>query len=69
MWITINTTTILSSYINNIIDSMPSVLVGIDPQGQVTQWNSEAQRAMDIPASEAIGQPFEKVFPIPLSSF
>ena len=29
----------LKNYLSNIIDSMPSVLVGVDRDGRVTQWN------------------------------
>jgi len=29
-------------YLQNIINAMPSVLVGVDMQGRVTQWNNEA---------------------------
>ncbi len=41
--------------LKNIIDSMPSVLVGMDPQGQVTQWNGEAEKITGIHAGYAIG--------------
>ncbi|MCP5046950.1 MAG: PAS domain S-box protein [bacterium] len=51
------------NYISNIIDSMPSVLVGIDPDGIITQWNLEAERATGLPAKDAVGQPHEKVAP------
>ncbi len=53
----------LRNYLSNIIDSMPSVLVGVDPEGTVTQWNSEAQKSTGIAAAEATGQPLAHVFP------
>ncbi len=53
----------LRNYLANIIDSMPSVLVGVDTDGNVTQWNSEAQRTTGVSAVEAIGQPLAKAFP------
>ncbi len=31
-------------YLKNIIDSMPSALIGVDPEGRVTHWNQEAVR-------------------------
>ncbi|MDJ0780866.1 MAG: ATP-binding protein [Desulfosarcinaceae bacterium] len=53
----------LRNYLSNIIDSMPSVLIGVDRDGIVTQWNSEAQRATGIAAKAATGQPLAAAFP------
>jgi PAS domain S-box-containing protein len=50
-------------YISNIIDSMPSILVGVDPDGVVTQWNIEAQRSTGVSAEDAMAQPLAQVFP------
>ena len=52
-----------NSYISSIVDSMPSVLVGVDATGKVTRWNFAAERATGIPATEAVGQPAPKVLP------
>ncbi len=51
------------NYISNIINSMPSLLIGIDPDGIVTQWNLEAERVTGLSSNEAIGQPLEKAMP------
>ncbi|MCP4544928.1 MAG: response regulator [bacterium] len=51
------------SYISNIIDSMPSLLVGVDSNGIVTQWNSEAANITGKFAEEAIGRPLADVIP------
>lgn len=51
------------SYIRNILDSMPSVLVGVDPKGVVTHWNKAAEEAMGIPADRARGSTLESVYP------
>lgn len=51
------------NYIINIIDSMPSILVGVDPGGKVTQWNIEAQRATGIFMEDAVGQLLTTAFP------
>ena len=32
----------MRTYLKNIIDSMPSVLVGVDRKGRVTEWNQSA---------------------------
>ena len=53
----------LRNYLANVINSMPSVLVGVTPDGKVTQWNIEAQRLTGIPPDTAVGQPLEQAFP------
>lgn len=53
----------LRNYLSNIIDSMPSALIGVDKEGRVTQWNYKAQQITGISHESAQGQPFEKVFP------
>ncbi len=53
----------LRNYLTNIIDSMPSVLVGVDSEGKVTQWNHEAARATGISIDKAMGQSLIQVFP------
>ncbi len=50
-------------YISNIVDSMPSVLIGVDPAGKVTQWNSEAQRTTGVLPNDAVGHSLVDVFP------
>ena len=50
-------------YLANVIDSMPSILVGVDEDGKVTQWNVQAQRATGLTAREAEGRPLELAFP------
>jgi PAS domain S-box-containing protein len=51
------------NYISNILNSMPSVLIGVDLNGSITQWNSKAEEMTGLSAKEVIGQPFEKAFP------
>ena len=53
----------LQSYLANIIDSMPSILIGVNADSKVTQWNSQAQKVTGISSEEAQGQNLEKVFP------
>lgn len=50
-------------YLKNIIDSMPSLLVGVDKDGNVTQWNVAAERATGINGDEARGRPIDRVLP------
>ncbi|MBI9101856.1 MAG: response regulator [Spirochaetales bacterium] len=51
------------SYIDNILNSMPSVLIGINPAGIVTQWNREAERKTGFSRTEAIGKSLETLLP------
>ena len=51
------------TYISNIINSMPSVLVSIDREGLVTQWNYMAARTTGISPEEASGKLLTDVFP------
>ena len=57
----------LRSYLSNIIDSMPSVIIGVDTDNQVTQWNAEAQRITGITADDAMGTSLVQSFPRLLS--
>ncbi len=53
----------LRNYLSNIINSMPSVLVGVDTHGRVTQWNKQAERTTGITFDKARSQPLTAVFP------
>ncbi|MFP4474931.1 MAG: PAS domain S-box protein [Desulfatibacillaceae bacterium] len=53
----------LRNFLSNIVNSMPSVLVGVDPEGRVTQWNREAERTTGVSAENARNRPFATVFP------
>ena len=51
------------SYLENIVDSMPSILVGVDPQGYVTEWNRSAEQMTGVPARDAQGRCFVELLP------
>ena len=53
----------MRSFLKNIIDSMPSVLVGVDVQGRITEWNQGAEQLTAVPSQDAIGQSFDKLLP------
>ncbi|MEH6825982.1 MAG: ATP-binding protein [Motiliproteus sp.] len=53
----------LRNYLRNIIDSMPSTLIGVDLDGMVTQWNTEAAKASGVSAKNAQGRSLPQVFP------
>ncbi len=53
----------LGNYLNNIINSMPSVLVGVDRNGCVTHWNSAAEMKTGVGSDEAKGKRLDEVLP------
>ncbi len=53
----------LRSLLRNVIDSMPSVLVGVDLEGRITQWNRGAEEITGRSEAEARGQALSDVFP------
>nr|WP_319491979.1 PAS domain S-box protein [uncultured Desulfobacter sp.] len=53
----------LKNYLSNIIDSMPSVLVGVDNDIRVTQWNHEAMQTTGLSFKEAKARPLTEVIP------
>lgn len=53
----------LKNYLADIIDSMPSALIGVDKNGRITQWNQKSHQITGISKESAEGQPFENVFP------
>jgi PAS domain S-box-containing protein len=52
------------NYIHNIFNSMPSILIGIDAEGKVVQWNAEVERVTRLKADQARGEKLESVFPL-----
>lgn len=53
----------MRNYLNNIIESMPSMLIAVDENSQVTQWNSAAFEATGISSVEAIGRKIWEIAP------
>ena len=51
----------LKTYLQNIIDSMPSVMIGVDIDMNVTLWNKRAELESHLTAGEAQGIPLQKV--------
>lgn len=50
------------SYLNNIIDSMPSILIGINEEGMITSMNKMAEERATLSREEAIGKPMTSIF-------
>nr|WP_320191327.1 PAS domain S-box protein [uncultured Desulfobacter sp.] len=53
----------LRNYLSNIINSMPSMLVGVDAQGMVTLWNQEAEKLTGRSADTVVGTPMVEAIP------
>ncbi len=53
----------LRNLLSNIINSMPSILVGVDREGRVTHWNREAEAITGVKAGDAQGRLLAEVFP------
>ena len=53
----------LRNLLKNVVNSMPSVLVGVDLDGRVTQWNRQAEEETGIKENDAHGRTLEDVFP------
>ncbi|WP_229591280.1 PocR ligand-binding domain-containing protein [Pseudodesulfovibrio sediminis] len=53
----------LRNLLSNIIDSMPSILVGVDTEGRVTHWNMRAADITGFTQEEAQGRLLVDVLP------
>lgn len=42
-------------YLHSMLNSMPSMLIGVSPEGTVTHWNTSAERLTGIDAEQALG--------------
>jgi len=51
------------NYIQNIIDSMPSMLIGVTDQGIINQWNREAEKRFGIISKDACGRSVTDILP------
>jgi len=50
---------VLQAYLNNIIDSMPSEIIGVDAHGVIMHLNKTSERNLNFSAEQAIGKPFD----------
>ncbi|MCD4651072.1 MAG: PAS domain S-box protein, partial [Candidatus Cloacimonetes bacterium] len=53
----------LRNYLSNVINSMPSLLISVNKEGKVTQWNTKAEEITGIKSDEAKGKNLGDVFP------
>lgn len=54
---------LLRRMLSDTIDSMPSVLIGVDEKGKVTQWNLEAEKQTGVSQQQAVGRSLAAVYP------
>lgn len=53
----------LRNLLSNIVNSMPSIIVGVDLDRKVIQWNRRAEQVTGVLSSDALGKPLLDVFP------
>ena len=53
----------LRTLLANIIDSMPSMLIGVDADGRIAQWNQQAALVTGVSEVDAQGRPLGQVVP------
>lgn len=52
------------AYIKNILKSMPLMLVGVNKDGQITQWNKRAEDITGMKAEDALGKNLWDTYPV-----
>ncbi len=53
----------LQNLLGSIINSMPSILIGVDQNLNVTQWNAEAEKVTGILTIDALGNDIQNLYP------
>jgi two-component system, NtrC family, sensor kinase len=53
----------MRGFLQNVIDSMPSVMVAVDLEGRVQQWNVQAEIMTGLPREDAQSRPLYDVYP------
>ncbi len=51
------------SYIKDILTSMPLMLVGLDKNGRITQWNKQVEEVSGISSEDALGKTLWEAYP------
>ncbi len=50
-------------FLDNIISSMPSMLIGVSKEGRVTHWNTQMEHFTGISKQQALGQRVQQLLP------
>ncbi|OQY12573.1 MAG: hypothetical protein B6I31_02965 [Desulfobacteraceae bacterium 4572_19] len=51
------------SYLDGVLNSISSVIVGLDSEGKITEMNAAAQKISGVSAEDATGKKIKKIFP------
>nr|WP_319397011.1 PocR ligand-binding domain-containing protein [uncultured Desulfobacter sp.] len=51
------------AYLSNVINSMPSILIGIDSDEKITQWNRNAELTTGLSFADVVSKSFRTIFP------
>lgn len=54
----------LRAYLQNIVDSMPSILIGVDADCRVTLWNRQAEERTGVSFKRSDGELLAEIFPL-----
>jgi len=54
----------IQTYLAKLIDSMPSIIIALDSENLILQWNMEAENMTSINAESAIGNNLSDLFPL-----
>jgi len=55
---------ITRDFLQNVLNSMPSMMIGIDREGYITNLNHAALRQSEIEYTQCIGKNVAEVFPV-----
>jgi len=50
-------------YLSNVINFMPSLLIGVDSDEKITQWNRKAELTTGLSSADVVSKPLRAVFP------
>lgn len=50
-------------YLQSMINSMPSIIIGVTVQGEVTHWNAAAENTFEIFSNDALGHTITELLP------
>ncbi|PUA30809.1 MAG: PAS domain-containing sensor histidine kinase [Cellvibrio sp. 79] len=51
-------------YLQSMINSMPSIIIGVTAHGEVTHWNAAAENTFEIFSNEALGRNITELLPL-----
>ncbi len=55
----------LKHYLDSVVESMASGMIGIDPEGRITIFNRSAEQITGYDRGEVLDKPYDEIFPAP----